>query len=37
MILVGRVSNAELLADELSCKVGSLPTTYDTDPPDDQP
>ena len=25
---VGRVENAELLAAELGCKVGSLPSTY---------
>ena len=25
---VGRVENAELLATELGCKVGSLPSTY---------
>ena len=28
LIPVGRVSNVDSLADELGCKVGSLPTTY---------
>ena len=28
LIIVGRVSNVDSLADELGCKVGSLPTTY---------
>ena len=28
ILLVGRVENAELLAAELGCKVGSLPSTY---------
>ena len=28
LIPVGRVSNVDYLADELGCKVGSLPTTY---------
>ena len=28
LIPVGRVSNVDSLADELDCKVGSLPTTY---------
>ena len=25
---MGRVSNAKVLADELGCKMGNLPTTY---------
>ena len=25
---MGRVSNAEVLANELGCKMGNLPTTY---------
>ena len=28
IILVGRVDNVEMLASELGCGVGSLPTTY---------
>ncbi|RVW34431.1 DExH-box ATP-dependent RNA helicase DExH10 [Vitis vinifera] len=28
ILLVGRVENAEVLASELGCKVGSLPSTY---------
>ena len=28
LILVGNVSNVEILADELGCKVGCLPSTY---------
>ena len=28
ILLVGRVENAKLLAVELGCKVGSLPSTY---------
>ena len=28
IILVGRVDNVELLASELGCGIGSLPTTY---------
>ena len=28
LILVGNVANVEVLADELRCKVGCLPSTY---------